>query len=525
MKSLFRRFFIVIPSILGAIAIAAPEDMSIDAYDRVKQQIDREIDRKISAEFRSQEEELQQLSSPFKTGDEVTVTLVQGGRHRQVSGTFRGIKGQSVEIGERIVLLSDLNEMDRQRLMFGDQVQMLQLKINQIRKRLEDGKQHRKDVLVKQKLNEAGYTKAFFKKTIPMGRRYWFLGDLADRKISIKVEPTKRSEFTRITVRSKLDTAVSSVIFLDKDPVYCNVLATAGETIQEDSVWAKASFRVFTSDLGDKPKEAIRSKLKILLVKKDVGSWYLKPKSDKQPSKETDADVSYFTFRVIKSTIKDYTRAIERELANNAQASVAYQQKILDSIAKREQEAELHREKRRQQREKAAEVNKRAQAEKQAIEDRMRSIDTNYAWLTTNTAKKGKAIDSSSDRVISTNTFDDINAPSRIDDDRVIQFTEWERVSGGDRALSGKKYRLLKVAEKDGSAKYTFFYQASTTNSEGTMQQRDIAVSVKFSNDSEVNWSNTFKLSPSWSGRLVAARELTSPNIEYTIKAVTIDPM
>ena len=110
---------------LTAPLLGQPQDMTIEAYKRFQKDVVNQIAERMKTEFERAENEIKQLSDPYRVGEEVSVRVRQGKRERMVAGKFRGIVGSQARIGERKVLLSDIVEMDRNRLFYGVNADML----------------------------------------------------------------------------------------------------------------------------------------------------------------------------------------------------------------------------------------------------------------------------------------------------------------------------------------------------------------------------------------------------------------
>ena len=497
-----------------------PDDLTLASFEKFKQSVAKEVEEELAEEFKLKEEKINKLSKPFQVGDFVSITLIQGGRKRVVNGTFKGIKGQNAEIGDRQVLLSDIEELDRDRLFFGGEIQLLQLKVNQKRKALEEDKDRRREILLAQKYKKAGYTKKFFANSVQLAGRFWPLSDLGDKKARLRVELEPDGEFVRGAMKYKLDMETSCVISLDKMPIYFSELS--GDEYQGENTGFSGtiSFRMLRSDLGESLLANLKERLSVWIVYKDSGFWSLRPEVDRRShSRSTKTKVEY-TLRLVKSSIKKPSRQVEQQVSKMISSAKAYQEGVQKHIDMLEDQARQEEEKRlREAEEKAAELAKE-QEMKRLREQRIKGIEQLYSWLT---PKSAKTTSKSQKNVITLNEFDDMHQPSSIDNQKVEKFTRWIDIPTDSRILFGTKYRILKVNDDEHGAKFLLHYLASYVNSQMRVIDFTPTITIMFSGGEQEKWSDTYHLPASWAGDFHGAHELPLDKMEHVIEAVVIE--
>ena len=513
-------FFLVISLSLLSPAFCVPDDLTVSSFENFKQTVEKEVEEELAEEFKLKEDKINKLSKPFHIGDDVSVSLIQGGRKRIVNGIFRGIKGPNAEIGDRLVLLSDIEELDRDRLFFGGEIQLLQLKVNQRRKEMEEEKDRRRELIINQKYKKAGYTKKFFDNSVELAGRFWPLSDLGDKRVRIRLELDPGEEFVNVAMKYKLDMETSCVVSLDKNPIYYSNLFGDNYKEEKSSFSGTISFQILRSDLGELLLSKLKDRLSVWLIYKDSGFWSLRPVVDKRSQARSNKKRVEYTLRLLKSSVKKSSQQLEQQLSQMINSAKAYQEGVQSKIDALKSQAQREEERRLQEaEEKAAAFAKKQELEK-LREQRIERIEKLYSWVTPKTAEKENKTLSS---VISLNNFDNILLPSMIDNQTVEKFTEWINIPTDSRILFGTKYRLLKVRDGENEAKFLLHYRASYVNSKLSVSDFVPSITVNFSGGDQETWNDTYNLPAAWAGEFHAAHELLLDKMEKVIKTVVIE--
>ena len=516
----FSTFIIVF--ILGFLphVFSLPSDLSTRGFEEFKKIAEEEVETQLVEEFKDKNDKINKLSEPFHVGDIVSITVIQGGRKRVVSGRFRGIKGNNAEIGDRMVLLSDIEQLDRDRLYFGGEIQLLQLKINELRKSLEEDKARRREVLMDQKYKEAGYTKRFFDTTIELGDRFWSLSQLGDKKIHLLADVGGHDEFINITVKHRYDIRTAYVVLMDEDPVYLfePIMQTDAEDQRMRS--ERVSFRMFKEGMSESPFETVKDKMRIWMVHKDSGGWLLRPTLETQPEKARATGKAEYTFHIVRSSVRKYNQDLEQQFSEMQASSKTYQQRVQERIAEIEEKTKMEEDQRlKEKQEKEAEFAKQNKL-KQMLEQRILDIEKQFRWFTKETSPRDLT---TLKNVITLNTFDDINTPSLIDNRPVEKFTDWVKIPTTSRTLYGMRYRVIKMSGNELDNSFLLQYRASFVNPNFSVLEFVCSVAVKLSDGTDVVWNDTFQLPASWAGEFHGTHEITLDEIERGIETVVIE--
>ncbi len=540
---------------------ASPKDNSVAAYEKFKQEADQEVNKTISEEFAIKEENIKKLSQPIKIGEEVTISLIQGDRQRVVTGKFKGLNGQYADVDGRNILLSDIEAIDQQRLMYADQAAVLQLKLNQLNKEMEEDKGRRREILLEAKYKQAGYTKKYFDNTVQLADRFWEMEALGDNALAFQISTASTNDLVRVELQNKHSDPLSMVLFFDKKPIYAKIARSEDKVSGDERNKSLTPVFILNKELGENFWAELKSNLRLWVVKPEVGNWYLQPTAESEPQSVTadkvlckecygsktsvtpdhesiecptcrgngmvsgkeDQKVATYRFRILKSTIKTYSQANLREFAKFEQDIQPLYQQVEDYINDTKTKVRLAREENEQsEREKADKLKQEAE-EKARNLAMLEQVEQNYLWLTAATAIRRNVDPIPSFKVKSTNELDDYNFPATFDGKSVTQFTDWIKISSKSRDLVGQKYRLIKVGKPSANPKYIIQYQLSFVNTGGTPMDFNTDVTVKFVNGEEQNWSDSFtSILPSWSGYIFGAHELTIDNLLHAIDTVSI---
>ncbi len=520
MKANIYSVIVIFFAAAATITAVMPEDMSVAAYEGFKEEAENEVERLLENEFRNTEADIKRLSEPLKVGSQISISLNQGGRQRVVSGKFKGVKGNYAEIDERSILLTDVDDIDHQRLRIAGQVQVMQVEINKRRKKLDDDMARRREILLNERYKKAGYTRDFFDHTVRLGDTFWTLDALGHGKVRLRAKPSADRTLIDIELINGTGLESSAVIVVKKNGLYATALDTGDDEPASDREWKKMKFSILSEDLGEDFGKGIRSGLRLWVVKEDVGAWYLKPAIDSKRGAAND-DEFVCSFKIIKSAISEYTKAFDRDYAKLVQDAGAYQQRIQDMVAEKERAVREAREARELEQKAREEEAQRREAERREKLKMVQEIEQNYIWVSADTAIRRNVKPVSPDKLRSTHEFDDYNFPTEMNGKRVLKFTNWEKIPSRSRVLYGRKYRMLNVI--DGTPRYLLQYQASFMNASAEIADFKLDVAAGFGEGGDHTWSDTFeKLPPSWSGELMGASELPLENMKHRLTAVEL---
>ena len=85
------------------------------------------------------------------------------------------------------------------------------------------------------------------------------------------------------------------------------------------------------------------------------------------------------------------------------------------------------------------------------------------------------------------------------------------------------RYRILKVVTEEDRPQFLLHYKASFANTNLTVLQFAVSITVTFGDGIQENWDDTFELPASWAGEFHGTHEISLDKIEKTIKAVAIE--
>lgn len=464
-----------------------PEDMSIAAFEAFSKSVDGQVERALAGDFTEREKEIARLAKPFKVGEVVTISIRQGTRYRQETGRFRGVKGQHAEIGDRKVLLSDVGDVDRDRLYFADNPAMLQVKLEQMRDDLEQEKQKRREILRKRMLRRAGYTKSFFDSSTRLGDRFWLFPELGDRTIRISVTNSDREDFVTVVVENRSGTATAALVLFRDQPVATTL---TGDAFEEET-WTELSFRLDKADLGEAGDDGIGGGLRLWLMKEKVGNWQLMPKAVGRPSRGNATEamcdeclgsgvvdgqpcpscggsgkVARDPFQVtrtgylaslMRTQIKHNLSTHERRFVRQAQLCAGYQDRIDAKLGARQQKARELRLAREAAVREAEELKRKQQEEIEQRKQLQKRVDNAFLWLTAEDAATDDSLAGTTP--MSNQKYDDFLAPRVLREEgkafEVLGITDWERGESGLRrpgrepfSLYRLKFRILKIGDE-----------------------------------------------------------------------------
>jgi endogenous inhibitor of DNA gyrase (YacG/DUF329 family) len=475
-----------------------------------------------------------------------------------VSGRFQGIQGNQAKIGGRRVLLDDIVDTDRKRLEYGDNVQLLQMRINRLSKELADEKRMRADILREARYKEAGYTKRFFGSTIRAAGRFWSRRDLGDRRFSIKVERSENSQYLSLEFDNDVKVEAEGVLFYRSTPVMSSTEAQRNSRGQ----WASGEFKLPLAMLGDDPFAALKRNLVVRLHLEDVAHWQLAPKTLTRVIKDREFDVpcpecggrkvtptiidgepaerpcptceargavrvdefvvsrTKLIYALDEKSIEEYSDKSQEEFEAHQESAASFQREVVEA-------EQTERDKVRAARETAEkEAAEEHAAEEQAAEERKKrkrrivKAEASHPWWTPNEARdkepRLRADDTATQAV-----FDDIAFPTMLDDDTVEKFTMWTAFNALDRRVYGRKHRLLKVVDGDGNISFHFQYQLSSLPK--VASPFEVEVEVKYRNGTVDKWSDVYELPSAWRGqRFVGHREIDIDRLEAGIDVVSV---
>lgn len=518
-------FGTTISLLLAPFLWSQPSDMSVAAFEQFQSRIDQEVEKILDGEFNAKVEEIKKLETPYKKGEQVSVTIIQGDRQRQLIGVFNGIKGQYAVIDDRTYLLTDIAEIDSKRLYFADQAQLLQLTINQMRKKVEEDRAKRKQILMDLHRKEAGYTSEFLDSTVRLGGKFWTMDLLGDKAIRIQLSLEEGSEFAAIDMVSGIAISPTIYVLLGNDPLYASTAEQATASGESSPGRKKLSFKLLTSDLsasGGDLFDVVQQGLRVWLYEPQVGSWYLTPSLDGAPEASGTGKKATYTLRLAKSSVKDDNPALERQFQELTQAARAHQDKVegrvkeLTSVVEAEQ-----KEKEREIQERAARIRELEEARK-AKEDLTKSLEEPYEWFTPDTVPVAEEERATASAVITLETFDNVQYPAKMNDMRVLRFTDWIKIPSRNREMYGQKYRVLRATDSADSPVYYLQYQLSTTNPKSSVSQLTIQATVSFEGGADASKSATFEMQPSWAGALCGIVEISIDSMKLPIATVSL---
>ncbi len=542
-----------------------PSDLSVSAFENFKKKTEVEIERDLEVEFQPQVNEIETLSKPFKKGEKVSITILQGERKRQVTGLFKGIIGQYAEIDDKNYLLSDIEDIDSKRLYFAGQAQLLQITIEQRKKQLEEDKARRKEILLEVKYKEAGYTKEFFQDTVKLSGKFWSAADLGHRKFGLVLEESEKEELIKFQLLNATNNPSTVIVFMDKLPVFTNANASSFNEISEEK-WKSITFNLLKEAMGSNSVQTISKKLKLLIINQNVGTWYLKPSIDGKPKvvksnqitcpecfgskkslSSSSSDSSQltgcktcsesgmiqtdefkmtkvnFNFNLLKSSIKGIGQDQKELLADKLKSALEFQQQVNSSLDGLKRQTIKEREEREKKVKVQADKIRELEMSKKSRENSIKKIEGNYTWFTIETAPKDLVGYKTESKKISIHDFDDFNAPSQFGDNTILKFTDWTKVSSRNRDIYGRKYRLFKVETGSGESKYYFQFQAAFTNSMTMLINYVSDIVITFANEVEEKFTHTYSIMPSWAGTIYGTHEIPINSMKEEIKKVKIE--
>ena len=365
-------------------SFAQPKDLSVAAFKRFESKVEEKVDKILEEEFKSKEDEIKTVSTPYEKGQQVTITIIQGERTRQVTGTFAGLEGMYAEIDERRFLLSDIADVDRTRLQFAGNVQLLQVKINAMRKKLEEDKSKRKEILIDLEYKEAGYTPEFFKSTAKLAGKFWTLDALGDKKVKLRIIHKEGEEFLDVQLAT---TAKMPPVFLvsGSDAIYASSDPENFGGNSNDGNWKSLSFQLLTNDFiteGSELSKLVENQFRLWAFDKNLGGWYYKAALDAAPETKEKTTQSQFTFHLIKSSVKGYERSYKKQHDALIESAVAYQKTVRDRLGQIQSALQAEQAAReRELQERAARIRELEEA-KQARENMIKELEQHYEWLT-----------------------------------------------------------------------------------------------------------------------------------------------
>ncbi|RMD85023.1 MAG: hypothetical protein D6820_00415, partial [Lentisphaerae bacterium] len=211
---------------------------------------------------KKEEERIKELSNPVRIGQHIKVTYQELRQWRTFEGRLNEIRGRSVLIGYKTISFTDLSPWDQLRLSFVGQPALLQKKIQEMKKALELKRKRYIANYVKIKMEEAGYTSKFFKKTISWKGRYWWLKDLGEGTLHVRAsEYAQGAEhmkgFVEIVMTYKGDLPLGAILSLPMPNNKSITLCEAGfEKVEGGEMkvrlWREARSYLLKSELGVK---------------------------------------------------------------------------------------------------------------------------------------------------------------------------------------------------------------------------------------------------------------------------------
>jgi hypothetical protein len=500
---LLHRFALVVIVLVGSQAFAQrkqPAVMTVAAFEAFKGQVKKDIEAELSEEFEEDEEAIATLAHPFETGTVVKICVIQGPRSRWLTGKFRGIKNGKVLLGEQQFNLSDVIEIDRERLLFANNKPALLLKIDQRRKVLNEKKLRRTKSERDKRYRAAGYTEEFFSDTVEMNGRYWSTSKLGHRKIHLQVTMSEHDDVVQIGLVNKSGNAFDFIGFLNKKGTFSTIELKERAPVLADKQWRRRTFSIRKADLAERPLDAILKRHLLWIVKKDVGSWYLQPIASGQPKTITRDDISCpecygdkrvsnpdltegaavakqincpschgkgsmeterykvhrmkFTYNLRRKTIKAYSPAQLSRFSTEIDASAIYQNTIVESIeAVKAEYRDGRLEKADQRLARIREIEDYRATQIAAVEN-LEKVDEAIKWLEPNDSKVAANASTMGDRQLQAQYTDPASYPRRLEfDDEIVPIekcSEWMKSKTGEKIktkyyeLSNVSYRVLK---------------------------------------------------------------------------------
>lgn len=474
-----------------------PEDLRITAFERFKADAKKKIEAEVEKEFKARENNLKKLSSPFKVGEIATVSITQGIRVRQVTGKFKGIQGQHALIGDNRYLLTDISPIDRDRLHFGDNPELLKLKLGQLKRQIEKEKALRRKIIREKLYRQAGYTREFFATTCQLAGRFRTFREMGNRQIQLTLVLSEHDPYATATIKAKWAFNFGILVLYDNRPIATNLDISKKPATLPQAPWRTMSFRLNRKDLGKSVGKAIEQNLRLWVMEKDVGSWLFRPVRRARPAIVTQTTtfcpeclgtgkitapndknvqlpcptcggtgkVSCDPYNVtkyeeimllVKSRISRYSQIRMERFAKYAAMTQKYQKKIDQQLTGLQQKARADRLAKEAAARKEAEERKKKEEARIQAEKRRQRIENSFLWLTPEKAQK---LDSGEENQIekhkSTHEFDNIYFPRTVKIDgkprRIAKFSEWIKVRWKaprdvkDFLLSSIKYRFLKI--------------------------------------------------------------------------------
>ncbi len=231
---------------------------------------------------------INRLKVPIKTGGRVTISV------RRVGTTFGPFTAHLREVRkDRAVFVNqdfkarDIDAVDWRRLQFADKPKELAAEV----KRLQDTLNARKSAMVNRLKarykREAGYTEAFFERTIPWAGKFRDPEEFGRFRLMITVCPASGAgedavpQLVFLALRNRRRLPCAAVLFLDRKPLLTQTAIGKGGDL-EDVAWGEAEAALRWQDLaGGKAKQqqvvaAFLKKLELRVLKQDLGHWEFK---------------------------------------------------------------------------------------------------------------------------------------------------------------------------------------------------------------------------------------------------------
>jgi len=530
--------------VLGALTLGAqtrpPADMSMAAFEKFKANLGAELQRAVDREYAGEEERIAKLAQPFRKGERITVTVRRGNMTQQVSGIYKDFQASGMyghaTVGDRQLLLSDIDELDRERLRLGHSPEMLTQYIRGLRDALAEKKEGKKLLLEKQLLSDAGYTDDFFRQTVALGGRYWYLRELGDGAIRLLVDIPATGEVVTLTLQGRLEMPNHALVLNDKTPLMTSFDAPADGPLGPGRVWQEVVGKAARGDGWQEPARVLRGELTLWLLADDTGHWYLRgrPRVAPRQDPESGAWRGEFIFQVLPNTIREDAATAGPAMLRLAAELRQRQQELADRLRAAEEERQRRQAGMADEERQRQEELERLQSSAAAREKLLAEVDERYGWLPAEDARVNQRAEGyiESQRLFN-GRIDDSNGPSFINDHKVLRVSAWtmvREIHSEDRArrleVLGAQHRMVEVQLEGGPKSYLVQTAMSVSNGGTTRLNLQVSQELVFNNGEKVLINQAYELLPSWFGVLLAVAPVSQDQLLSTVKslAVTVTP-